>query len=178
MESTRPYCDSLAGGSTTGRSARRQANRDRSTSRYPDRRSSPRAAPRDGPPRAAPSERSRSQEPFPSAPSWSGPRREAPLRSRPRHVHLLAGDEFEQHRRALLRLLDAALDGRHDVGRLGDALAIAAEGARHGGVVTRDVGGTVLLRRDWHHLELDRHAEIVEQDRHDRDALAHGGLEI
>src|SRR5579859_6369022 len=97
---------------------------------------------------------------------------------RPRHLGLLGGDELEQHRHAFLRFLDAALDGGSDVLGLGDALAIAAEGARHRGIVAGDVGGAILLGRDRHHLQFDRHREIVEQDRHDRNLLAHRGLEI
>src|SRR6185437_15568003 len=93
-------------------------------------------------------------------------------------ARLLGGDEFEQRRLARLGLLDAALDRRLDLAGIGDALAIAAERPRHRRVVAGDVGRAVFLRGDRHHLELDRHREIVKQDRQDGDALAHRGLEI
>src|SRR5439155_24263480 len=57
-----------------------------------------------------------------------------------REVHRLLGDEFEQRRRALARLGDRALDGGHDVVGRGHALAPAAEGLGHVGVVAADVG--------------------------------------
>src|SRR5438270_564082 len=57
-------------------------------------------------------------------------------------------------------------------------LAVATEGAGHGRVVAADVGAPVLLRRRLHDLQLDGHREVVEQDREDRDALAHGRLEV
>src|SRR5262245_27240002 len=56
---------------------------------------------------------------------------------------LLAGDELQKHRHAFLRLLDAALDGGDDVLGLCDALAIAAKGARHRGIVAGNIGGAV-----------------------------------
>ncbi len=56
--------------------------------------------------------------------------------------------------------------------------AIAAEGPRHRGIVAGNIGRAVFLGRHRHHLQLDRHAEIVQQDRHDRNPLAHRGLEI
>src|SRR5689334_23171672 len=59
---------------------------------------------------------------------------------RRRDRHFLRGDELEQHGHALLGLLDAALDRRDDVLRLGYPLAVAAEGAGHGGIVAGDVG--------------------------------------
>ena len=58
------------------------------------------------------------------------------------------------------------------------ALAIAAERLRHVGVVAGDVGRAVLLGRDRHHLQLDRHGEVVHQAGQDGDALAHRGLEV
>src|SRR6185437_12750753 len=93
-------------------------------------------------------------------------------------ARLLGGDEFEQRRLARLGLLDAALDRRLDLAGIGHALAIAAERPRHRRVVAGDVGRAVFLRGDRHHLELDRHLEIVEQDGEDGDALAHRRLEI
>src|SRR6266704_4041763 len=57
---------------------------------------------------------------------------------RPRHLGLLAGDEFQQHRDAFLGLLDAAPDRGNDVFRFCHALAMAAEGARHRRVVAGD----------------------------------------
>src|SRR5258708_22066454 len=44
-----------------------------------------------------------------------------------RHLHLFCGDELQQRRLALLRRLDPAPDRRDNVGRVLDALAIAAE---------------------------------------------------
>src|SRR5438067_1579921 len=88
------------------------------------------------------------------------------------------GDEFEQRRRALLGLLDAALDRVLDLPGLGDPLAIAAERLGEIGVIATDTGRVVFLGRDWHDLQLDRHREIVRQDREDRQALAHRRLEI
>src|SRR5690348_1713868 len=101
-----------------------------------------------------------------------------PSGPRPRHLGFLGGDEFQEHRYAFLGLLDAALDRAHDVLGFGHALAIAAEGARHRRIVAGYVGGAIFLGRDRHHLEFDRHREVVEQDRHDRNPLAHRGLEI
>src|SRR5439155_3594035 len=74
---------------------------------------------------------------------------------RPVHgeVNGLLGDEFEEHGHALLGLADRSLDGGDDLAGLRHPLAVAAERARHVGVVAADVGGAVLLRRDLHHLE-------------------------
>ena len=74
--------------------------------------------------------------------------------------------------------LDAAVDRVLDLAGLGDALAVAAERLGEIGVIAADVGRAVLLGRDRHDLQLDRHREIVRQDRQDRQALAHRGLEI
>src|SRR5205085_6099257 len=78
---------------------------------------------------------------------------------------LLRGDELQQRGTALLRLLDAALDGRNDLIGFGDALAVAAERFGHVGVIPRDIRGTVFLGGNGHDLQLDGHAEVVEQDR-------------
>src|SRR5438477_4064235 len=93
-------------------------------------------------------------------------------------VDRLLGDEFEEGRGAFASLLDAAADRRDDLLGLGDALAIAAERAGEIGVITADVGRAIFLGRDRHDLQLDRHREIVKEDRQDREALAHRGLEI
>src|SRR5713226_121978 len=93
-------------------------------------------------------------------------------------VGCLLGDEFEEDRGAFAGLGDAALDRRDDLAGIGDALAIAAQRLGEIGVMAADVGRTVFLGRDRHHLQLDRHREIVEEDREDRDALPDRGLEI
>src|SRR5215469_14842050 len=95
-----------------------------------------------------------------------------------REVDLLLGDELEQHRHALAGLGDAALDRVDDLARLGDALAVAAERLGHVRVVAADVRRAVLLGGGLHDRQLDGHREVVEQDREDRDALAHRGLEV
>src|SRR5437867_13401023 len=46
-------------------------------------------------------------------------------------VHGLLGDELEEAGDALVRLHHGSLDGGHDLARLGHALTVAAEGARH-----------------------------------------------
>ena len=55
---------------------------------------------------------------------------------------------------------------------------VAAKGAGHISVIAADVGAAVLLRGRLHDVQLDRHREVVQQDRQDRDALAHRRLEI
>src|SRR5712691_9406539 len=90
-----------------------------------------------------------------------------------REVDLLLRDELQQHGDALLRLLDAALDGGHDVAGLRHALAVAAEGLGHVRVVARDVRAAVLLRGRLHDGQLDGHGEVVEEHGKDGDALAH-----
>src|SRR5262245_66689781 len=92
--------------------------------------------------------------------------------------HFLAGDELEQGWLSLLGGGDAALDCRHDVARLLDALAVAAERPRHRRIVAGNVGCAILLGRNRHHLELDRHREVVEQYGKDGNALAYRRLEI
>src|SRR5262249_55118409 len=57
-----------------------------------------------------------------------------------REVFGLLGEELQQRRGALLRLLDGPADRRHDLGGLGHSLAVAAEGPRHRRVVAADVG--------------------------------------
>src|SRR6266498_2699684 len=79
-----------------------------------------------------------------------------------RELDLLLRDELEEHGDAFLRLLHRALDGGHDVARLGDALAVAPEGLGHVGIVARDVRAAVLLRGRLHDGQLDGHGEIVE----------------
>src|SRR5207248_1264046 len=71
------------------------------------------------------------------------------------------GDEFEKRRLALAGLGDAALDRLLDLARLSNPLAIAAERLGEIGVIAADVGRAVLLGRDRHHLQFDRHREIV-----------------
>src|SRR5215510_8792326 len=44
-----------------------------------------------------------------------------------REVFGLLGEELEQRRRPVLRLLDGPADGRHDLGGLGHTLAVTAE---------------------------------------------------
>src|SRR2546422_1886424 len=95
-----------------------------------------------------------------------------------REVDLLLRDELQQHGDALLRLLDAALDGGHDVAGLRHALAVAAEGLGHVRVVARDVRAPVLLRGRLHDGQLDGHGEVVEEHGEDGDALAHRRLEV
>src|SRR5271154_1556853 len=95
-----------------------------------------------------------------------------------RDVDWLLGDEFEEGGLAFAGLRDAALDRTDDLARLGHALAVAAERLGEIGVIAADVGRTIFLGRHRHHLQFDRHREIVRQDRQDRQALAHRGLEI
>src|SRR5713226_4973822 len=134
-------------------------------------------------PRRSPALEITASEPGPRA---SGPHaggtpalRKPALRSREaRDVGCLLGDEFEEHRSAFAGLGDAALDRRDDLPGIGDALAIAAQRLGEIGVMAADVGRAVFLGRDRHHLQLDRHREIVEEDREDRDPLPDRGLEI
>src|SRR5262249_61556743 len=72
----------------------------------------------------------------------------------------------------------AGLERWYDLAGLPPPLAVTAEGPRHRRVVPGNVGCTKLLRRNRHHLELDRHGEVIEQDGKDRDALAYRRLEI
>src|SRR5260370_40992093 len=73
-----------------------------------------------------------------------------------RSLYLFLGNELEQRRAALLRLLYPPPDGGNDLGRIGDALAIAAERAGHARVIAADVGAAELLRRHRPDLQLDR----------------------
>src|SRR5579883_1805220 len=91
---------------------------------------------------------------------------------------LLAGDEFEQRRPALLGLPAGAADRLADRGRVLDPLAPAAELARNRRVIAAQIARPVALMRQPHRLRLDRHRRIVEDDRADRNAAAHRGLEI
>ena len=59
-----------------------------------------------------------------------------------------------------------------------DALAVAAKGPRHGRIIAGNVGRAILFGRDRHHLELDRHRKIVEENREDRNTLAYCRLEV
>src|SRR6266851_10166733 len=95
-----------------------------------------------------------------------------------RDVGGLLGDQFEENRHAFPGLGDAALDRRDDLSGIGNALAVAAQRLGEIGVMAADVGRTVFLGRDRHHLQLDGHRKIVEEDREDRDALPDRGLEI
>src|SRR3981081_3509755 len=92
--------------------------------------------------------------------------------------NLFLGDELKQRWATFLGLLDATLDGGHDLAWLGDAFAVTSECASHVGGVATDCGAAVLLCGHRHHLQLDGHAEVVEQYRQDRDSLADGGLEV
>src|SRR5690606_11385968 len=95
-----------------------------------------------------------------------------------RDLRLLLGDEFDQRRLPGFGRGDCPAQRGDYLGRLGHALAVAAERAGERGVVARDIGGAVLRGRLGHDRQLDRHRLVVEQDRQDRDALACGGLEI
>src|SRR6516164_8492147 len=101
-----------------------------------------------------------------------------PWSAEARDVDRLLGDELEERGGAVAGLLDATADRRHDLLWLSDAFAIAPERLGEVGVMATDVGRSVFLGRDRHHLQFDRHREIVHQDRQDRNALAHCGLEI
>jgi hypothetical protein len=68
-----------------------------------------------------------------------------------RVLDLFLGDELEQDGAAFLRLLDAALDRRDDLGRVGDPLAVAAEGAGEVGVVAGECAKR-LSRQGCFHL--------------------------
>src|SRR5262245_65848522 len=75
-------------------------------------------------------------------------------------------------------ILRAPLERRDDLRRLLDALGVTAHGAAEVGVVAADVAGPVAVVRDDQRMALDRHRGVVEHDRGDGDAAAHGGLEV
>src|SRR5205807_8356818 len=74
---------------------------------------------------------------------------------------LLGGDELQQGGGAFQGPLDAPPDRGDDVVRSGDALAVAAEGARQVRVVAADVRAPVLGRGRLHLRQLHRHGGVV-----------------
>src|SRR5262249_28757887 len=66
-------------------------------------------------------------------------------RPRSRHLGLLWRDGLQPHRASFPRLLDAAQNRRLDLFGRGDALAVAAEGTGHRGIVAGDVGRTIFF---------------------------------
>src|SRR5271156_3828309 len=75
-----------------------------------------------------------------SALRWPGLARPSRPNSELRDTRLLRSDELQKRRLAGFGLLDAALDRRLDLVRIGDPLAVAAERFGHLGVVARDIG--------------------------------------
>src|SRR5882757_301802 len=61
-----------------------------------------------------------------------------------RHLHLFRGDELQQRRLAFFGRRNPAPDGRNDVGRVLDALAIAAERLRELRVISGNIGRAVF----------------------------------
>src|ERR1700722_20828924 len=84
--------------------------------------------------------------------------------SKARDRGLLGCDEFQQSWHSFLRCGDPTLDRRDNVLWLFDPFAVATKSTRHGSVVAGDVGASILLCADRHHLQLDGHGEVVQKD--------------
>jgi len=76
------------------------------------------------------------------------------------------------------RRRDPAPDRRRHVGGILDPLAVRAEFRRHPGVVSREPIGAEARARGGHVVIVAAHPRVVQQDRHDRQALAHRRLDL